>query len=681
MTHFKVKAVYDYTSPHEDDLSFTQGQIITVTEEEDADWYVGEYIDDSGTKKDGLFPKNFVEKFEPAPPPRPNRASRHKPLEIPATPVQPPTPEIPQETAPVKQEEPEPPKPIVPPVEIPVVTKSHASPKSPPSASTPKSPPSSQNLPPASKPSPASKPTSAVPATKAPPPAVAEKPSSFRDRIAAFNKSAAAPIAPFKLGGGPPSTFIKKPFVAPPPSRNAYVPPPREPVQAKTYRRGEDPEIAERTARNQENAEKAGLAPTMSAPAADCEDAPKPTSLKERIALLQKQQLEQAQRAQAAHKEKPKKPPPKKRTESHEKKVSTEADGADPEKVQSGETAERGSSDVPRENARPPPARRLSHGTKSPEIMPHNRDFFSDANDADQSGAGETEDAEGTSTSVEDEEERSRHKGPAAPEGPPAAPAQEPDVGDEEDAPESGKEEEEEDEMDAETRRRMELRERMAKMSGGMGMAGMFGPPGGMPMPGDISKKKKASAPMERKSTDDAEGYSGYSIPQQRIPMIPVPGMSVVRSPDSEKPELAVGMKEENAHPITEERAADEVPDAEDVKPEHPQRTSTEEHGAPPPPQRKFLIPRRLVSSIFRRAFGPRPSSILEPSVMKPFSDLDGTSEIVMTIWVTGSRLCGNLALFLSCLRSPKRTSDIYRTAYSSSAPLHRKASPSSTWR
>ena len=105
------------------------------------------------------------------------------------------------------------------------------------------------------------------------------------------------------------------------------------------------------------------------------------------------------------------------------------------------------------------------------------------------------------------------------------------------------------------------------------------------------------------KSTDDTEGYSGYSIPQQRIPMIPVPGMSVVRSPDSEKPELAVEKEEENAHPITEERAADEVLDVEDVKPEHPQRTSTEERGAPPPPQRKFLIPRWPAGSIFCRAF------------------------------------------------------------------------------
>ena len=42
---FKVKAIYDYASPHDDDLSFALGQIITVTEEEDADWYVGEYVD------------------------------------------------------------------------------------------------------------------------------------------------------------------------------------------------------------------------------------------------------------------------------------------------------------------------------------------------------------------------------------------------------------------------------------------------------------------------------------------------------------------------------------------------------------------------------------------------------------------------------------------------------------
>src|SRR5262249_19206765 len=144
-----------------------------------------------------------------------------------------------------------------------------------------------------------------------PPPPVSEKPTSnsFKDRIAAFNKSAAPPIAPFKPGGLSSGGFIKKPFVAPPPSRNAYVPPPpRDVPVAKVYRRDEDPEIKEREAENQETAEKAGLIPGAPSHEAESEDQPKPLSLKERMALLQKQQMEQAQRHAdaAAKKEKPK---------------------------------------------------------------------------------------------------------------------------------------------------------------------------------------------------------------------------------------------------------------------------------------------------------------------------------------------------------------------------------------
>jgi hypothetical protein len=140
---FKVKAVYDYSSPHEDDLNFKQGQVISVTEEEGDDWYVGEYLDDSGAKHDGLFPRNFVERFEPAPPPRPNRASRHKPLEQPAAQVAPPTPAMPQqEPEPVQHEEPEVPKPQPPPVQVPPAPKPEStpmSPMSPPSATSARS--------------------------------------------------------------------------------------------------------------------------------------------------------------------------------------------------------------------------------------------------------------------------------------------------------------------------------------------------------------------------------------------------------------------------------------------------------------------------------------------------------------------------------------------------------------
>ena len=433
MPSFKVKAVYEYSSPHEDDLNFPAGQIITVTEEEGDDWYVGEYTDDSGSKKDGLFPRNFVEKYEPAPPPRPNRASRHKPLEQPAAAAAPPTPDVPQqETAPVEEEELETPKPQPPPVEIPPAAKSQLSPTSPPPTSATSA--KSQELPsepPAPKPAPAQ--PAAAGATKKAPPPVAAKSSSFRDRIAAFNAPAAAPITPFKPGGGPPAAFVKKPFVAPPPSRNAYVPPPREAPQVKSYRREEDPEITERQAQDQENADRAGLATQAGAPSAEGEeDQPKPTSLKERIALLQKQQQEQAQRAAAMQKDKPKKPPMKKRTESHDGRGQ---EGEPLEQVTSNDSRERGSMD----HARPP---RSSHGIKSPDVAAPSRDLHSDANDADQSGAGDTEDAEGTSTSVEEDDERAKQRAPARA---PTAPTQEPDVGDEEGA-ENDEEEEEEEE-------------------------------------------------------------------------------------------------------------------------------------------------------------------------------------------------------------------------------------------
>jgi myosin tail region-interacting protein MTI1 len=60
-----VKGKYDYDSGHEDDLSFNAGQIIIVTEEVDEEWYQGEYIDDEGRQRQGMFPRNFVVPLKP----------------------------------------------------------------------------------------------------------------------------------------------------------------------------------------------------------------------------------------------------------------------------------------------------------------------------------------------------------------------------------------------------------------------------------------------------------------------------------------------------------------------------------------------------------------------------------------------------------------------------------------
>ncbi|KAI9655458.1 MAG: hypothetical protein M1831_004875 [Alyxoria varia] len=545
---YKVKATYDYTSPHDDDLHFSTGQIITVTEEEDAEWYVGEYTDKDGTTQDGLFPRNFVERYEPEAPPRPARSRPKK------------------EAAPHAEQEP-----VQPAEEEP--SSSKAAPKV-------EDPPKDTALPKTEQPAPqapshvekaktpldvkVSKPASE---SKAPPPAVAEKPSSFKDRIAAFNKTAAPPVAP--KPGGPASgttAYVKKPFVAPPPARDAYVPPPKEAAPQKIYRREEDPEIAERKAQEAEAAQKAGLAAQEGEEGE--EDAPKATSLKDRIALLQKQQQEQAaKRAETGSKPKPKRPP----------KPQTEA---------SSEAVPRVETDT---GATEDPGRRLSEDER-PEISrqtsarsatgltaePSNQEPVSDGNEADQSGAGETtEDVGGTSTEVDDSDEKkkpptqsippprtsttsSRDAPPPPPRAAVASPQEpsstQPD--DEASGDEAG-EEEEEEEIDEETRRKMELRERMAKMSGGMGMGNMFGRPGGMPVAGASSRKTKSSGA----STDTAAASS----PAQAAPAIPIPGMPRMQSPKPEAQSLDADEKAGLATPTLNTRPPEMVEEEEGV--------------------------------------------------------------------------------------------------------------------
>jgi hypothetical protein len=571
---FKVKAVFEYTSPHEDDLHFPNGQIITVTEEEDEDWYVGEYVDASGVKQEGIFPRNFVEKYEPTAPPRPNRASRvpkKEPDPTPEpTPIAEPDPEPEHENIEAASAAREPPPPA---------PQAVASP--PPKAAEFSSPPA------------ASKPVSSSSKPSAPPP-VSDKPSggSFRDRIAAFNK-AAPPPAPFKpggLGSGGSSNFIKKPFVAPPPSKNSYVLVPREAPPQKIYRRDEDPEIAAKESENLEQAEKAGLAPPSN-DAAD-EDQPKPTSLKERIALLQKQQMEQATRhAEAAQKkEKPKKPA-KKRTESHGPvEAAEDEDGGDLDRRDTEETIGKLSIDSTREEL-PVPRRRKSSRGAPPTPGLHARQSFGDGNEADMSGAGDTtEEPEEISTERDGSDDKPRNRAPPPPVRAPTAPVAHSDVGEEEGAAEEpadedeqdeeeeeeGEEDEEED-IDPEVRRKEELRARMAKMSGGMGMHGMFG--AGMPMPGMAPPKKKRSTVPGASEKRSGE-YGIDDVPSAArappVPMIPMPGLSRVRSPDEVNRQVEL---DDERTPVSLSRAADEVPDVEGVVP-------SQERRGPPPGQK-----------------------------------------------------------------------------------------------
>ncbi|KAK4498901.1 hypothetical protein PRZ48_009411 [Zasmidium cellare] len=554
---FKVKALYDFEAKEEDDLGFPAGQIIDVTEEVDDNWLEGKYNDVTGAIKSGIFPREFVDKYEPEVPTRPSRPSRPKAeTTAPApAPVAVPPPAEPEPDVPVAS------KPQPPAVDIPPVASREEETTSPPSAATnPRSPP------PAPKPAPAApaEPAAAPASGKKPPPPIAAKSNAFRDRIAAFNQPAAAPLAPMVPGQKPQgNTFIKKPFVAPPPMANAYVPPPKQEPVHKPYIREEDPEIRRRLEEDRAAAESAGLT-GESAQQEEDEDAPKPTSLKERIARLQQQQMEQAQRrAEGGSKEK-KKPPPRKPSEPSEQDV--EAEGEEMQRERSADT-ERQSLDVSREKPRVPSAQRRPAEPMSPVPQAPEHELVSDGNEADHSAAGETTDDAGT-IGPEDSDET---EAPPPPRRASTAPKKEPDVGDEEDTTEEA--EDEEDSMDEETRRKLELRERMAKMSGGMGMAGMFGPPGGMPMPGGAPPKKRST--KDRKASEDAGEAPTSPLEQApRIPMIPVPGMNRVQSPESDR----TPMPSESQSTVGESVKKDE-----DELPLPPTRKSTHEERAPPP--------------------------------------------------------------------------------------------------
>ncbi|KAJ5666958.1 hypothetical protein N7462_011367 [Penicillium macrosclerotiorum] len=569
---FTVRAVFEYASGHDDDLSFPIGQIVTVTAVEDAEWYFGEYTDGSGAKQEGIFPKNFVERYEPPAPPRPTRPSRPK-REPDPTPVEPPV-EAPESQPPIEPEVAEQP-PSQEQEQEPVLRQ--APPQSPPLEPRPPvtEAPSSPQLVqvPESAVAAVATPAPAPPVVKSskpPPPAVADKPtgSSFRDRIAAFNKSAAAPIAPFKPSGPTQSSsFIKKQFVAPPPSKDSYVALPREPAQ-KIYRREEDPEVKEQITREPPVSETRPLPPApvqIQETEEGAEDQPKPTSLKDRIALLQKQQLEQAQRhAEAAQKKE--KPNPVKKPVEHpvEPDAAEEEDETSP--IEPSGTVRDPSVDTLR--AKVPPAQ--------PTPFSPAEEIASDTNDADYSAAADSEDAGETSTSKDEDEERSRH--------PPVRPIE--PKGDEETAEEEAQVEDEE-EMDPETKRRMELRNRMAKMSGGMGMMGLFGPPGGLPgmAPGATRKPKTPSESEKRLA--EAEPAS-----PTHAPPVPLPGMNITRP----LPPVDVEKEEEEplASPITEQHAPQEVPDVEEIVHEGapPRRSSdrpppvpsAQERSAPPVP-------------------------------------------------------------------------------------------------
>jgi hypothetical protein len=66
MSAFQARAQYDFIAGNPDEISFSQGQILTVISEEERGWYLGEYSDDAGLVRIGMLPSTFVERYQPA---------------------------------------------------------------------------------------------------------------------------------------------------------------------------------------------------------------------------------------------------------------------------------------------------------------------------------------------------------------------------------------------------------------------------------------------------------------------------------------------------------------------------------------------------------------------------------------------------------------------------------------
>ncbi|KAG0640619.1 hypothetical protein HOY80DRAFT_1041379 [Tuber brumale] len=580
---FKVKALFDYNSPHDDDLNFPANEVITVTEEEDADWYYGEYHDKStGELRQGIFPRNFVERILVELPPRPTRSGggRKKAAEE----HQPEPPAEYQDDVP-RVKSPPPPVPVAEP--SPPAAQSHlASPIAAPRASETQTA-IRQEKPETAQPASSSPVAKAAPAFKAPPkqtpapsaekpapssskPPPLEKPSSFKDRLALFNKGSAAPPAPFNPHK-PPVNFIKKPFVPPPPSKHAYVPPPIQNIPKP--RRDEDsnysrPDQGEAPARGSTEQER------------EREDEGPKMTLKDRMALLQNQQLDPTGLGW-----KNKKPPKPKRNES-ERTLEDDQSYAAPE-------------DSPHEHK--------SHDSTGPrttegeglEAAPKQKrsvDISREDTTMEESSAGDA-DISSASGYTGEETVTSRSRPPAS-----SHREDKSDDGDDEgandDTPDNPDSDDEE--IDPEIARKLAIRERIAKMSGGMGMHGMFGGMAmGGPPPPPPKKKKSSSTSMppkeedesfRRSSNDGDESENKGSSDYTQAPPVALPfALPRVQSPpaaeqksdsEAEEPARYIGGTSKR---VSEEHSRDEVVDVEDIKPQQSQQTTTPHPQGPRP--------------------------------------------------------------------------------------------------
>lgn len=526
---FKVKALYPYTSEEPDDLTFDVGQLITVDVVEDEEWYTGSYIDASGVSKSGLFPITFVETVVKTP-----KVPRRAPAPpLPPQPAQTEEEEQEEEVAPVKED----PQPVLSPKINAQASSTVVSPV------TDSAPAPLQKQVSGNKPSPPPTTASSTESTEiatGPP----KKRNAFADRIAAFNAGTSSD-APTPFNQPKPVSYAKKPFHATP--TNSYIPhipsvPKPAPQQTPAQPPRAVPESEIVHADDPEDTEEASV-PNV--------------SLKDRIKLLQQQQAAEAARAEAiaakkkAKKEKARKPSdsplePAATGDSVKSLARTNSAGSRLDPATTGDSAiAEDNGDVELEQSMSPPIahprQSLDHQHVAPTIP----------------------------------EEEAIEDAVIEPEIETSALAEQESGGEDEQEDDDDDDDDEDDEEDEEEARRLALRERMAKISGGMGMPGM-GMPGMMGfggMPGSAPPPKKTKKKVEEEPVEERQA--------------PVPILPFATGTAPPIPTRSTEVDEEECDEETERSAPPPVPAVSAAPPPVP----TADRPVPPQPPVRAVPP------------------------------------------------------------------------------------------
>lgn len=524
---FSVKADYAYESEEPDDLTFPEGQLIKVESIEDEDWYYGSYVTPSGEKKSGIFPQNFVHTVSTAGrnPPKPPSAVATSEPQIETTPEPVPAPEPESDPEP----KPESPKQTF---AAPVPQSPIAAPSAPSQQEAPKPAPPTSVPAPASQQQPIRR-SSTLESSSEPSqstqsqggedqPKPMKKKNAFADRIAAFNASA-TPLVPF--GQQPKQeSFVKKPFIAAP--SNSYVPhlPPSIPSSVPTTAKSPPPPPENIVHRDDPDSEEEKAKPSV--------------SLKDRIKLLQQQQLEEQARMESLAAKK------KHKTKPHH---TDESQPGSAEPAPSGGLEQTNTGGSFQSN---PDLQQQAHGAVPPPI-PSQSPIVEEESVPQGSipirrqSTLESVASRDSQAFVDDSNE---HNIPQA---------QEKTQEQIQEAEEEDEEEEEDDEIDEEEAKRIALRERMAKISGGMGMIGMMGGFGGFPgaMPPASSKKKTKKA---EESSEDTE------VRQAPVPILPFANPNAIAGINLGPPKPEKDDDDEQK----EEEKEQEIVDSDTVQPE-----------------------------------------------------------------------------------------------------------------